>query len=236
MISFTICEDEPYFLDSIKELLNQYSNLKNIEISVNEFSNGEDFLSSGQNADIILMDIELPGMDGMKVVEQLRNKGNCAQVIFITAYRKYVFQAFDVEAIYYILKPIDPNKFFVAINKAIERMVCRYDNALMITNGNTSLKILTKNIRFCEVFNHEVIIHTKTQKYNYSGTLDSLEKLLDDFFYRCHRSYIVNMNYVTARVSDIAYIEGGDKVLISRRKQLKFGEKLLAICRKETGI
>lgn len=234
MISIAICEDEPYFLENINRLLNQYLEDKKIETSVKNYVNGEEFLISGQDADIVLMDIELPGLDGMKVVERLRDQGNHAQVIFVTVYREYVFQAFDVEAIHYILKPIDPVKFFAAMDKAMERIIHRSDNALMISTGKISLKILTRNIRFCEVYNHEVVIHTTTQTYNYPGTLDSLEEELDDSFYRCHRSYIVNMNYVTARESDIAYIEGGDKVLISRRKQLKFGEKLLTVCRKET--
>lgn len=235
MISIAVCEDEPYFLENINGLLKQYLEDKKIETSVKNFVNGEEFLISGQNTDIVLMDIELPGLNGMNVIERLRNNGNHAQVIFITAYQEYVFQAFDVEAIHYILKPINPIKFFAAIDKAMERIIHRCDNALIISTGNVSIKILTRNIRFCEVFNHEVVIHTITQTYSYSGTLNSLEAELDDsFFFRCHRSYIVNMNYVTGRESDIAYIEGGDKVLISRRKQLKFGEKLLAVCRESS--
>lgn len=128
MISIAICEDEPYFLESINGMLNQYLEDKKTETSVKGFVSGEEFLSSGQDADIVLMDIGLPGLDGMKVIEQLRNKGNQVQVIFLTVYREYVFQTFDVEAIYYILKPIDPVKFFAAMDKAMEHIIHRNNN------------------------------------------------------------------------------------------------------------
>lgn len=234
MISVAICEDESYFLDSISELLNQYLRDKKTEASVMKFSSGEEFMISGQDSDIILMDIRLPGQDGMNIMEQLRNNKKNGQVIFISAYQDYVFQAFDVNAINYLLKPIVPIKFFAAIDKAMERIRQNCDNVLLISNGSSFSKIQTKNIYYCEVFNHQVFIHTTTETYRYSGILDSLEEELDDDFFRCHRSYIINMRYVVSKAPDAAYMAGGDKVLISRRKQKEFRQRLLEICRRES--
>lgn len=234
MITIAICEDEAYFLDSISELLNQYLRDKEIGAYVKKYDNGEDFMISGQDTDIILMDIRLTGLDGMDIMGQLRNNGKSGQVIFITAYREYVFQAFEVDAVNYLLKPIEPAGFFAAMDKAVERIRHNCRHVLLLSNGSGLLKIQTKDIRYCEVFDHQVLIHTASGEYSYPGTLDSLEKELDDDFFRCHRSYIVNMGYVVSMAPDAAYIAGGDKVLISRRKQKEFGHRLLELCRRES--
>lgn len=233
MISIVICEDEAYFLDHIAKLLDEYLKSKKMEACIEKFSTGEELLASARNPNIILMDIELPGLDGMKLVRLLRDNGCKAQVIFITSYRKYVFQAFDVDAIHYILKPIEPNKFFLAVDKAMKRIVQTYDRALLLTKNNLDTKVLLKDILYCEVFNHQIFIHTLYGKFSYFGTLSSLEKQLDNQFFRCHRSYIVNMSYVTFRENEIISIVGGSKLLLSRRKKQEFERRLLEICRRE---
>lgn len=227
VIKIAICEDESYFLTKLHSLVYKYLKNKKVETSIQVFSDGATFLASNQDYDIVLMDIELPKLDGMSAVNNLRKNKKMSQVIFITAHKDYVFQAFEVDAIDYLLKPIDDVKFFATIDRAMERIVNHDDKFLLLQTKNGFIRIHTKNIRFCEVFNHQVFIHTTKQKYQYIGTLDMLEAELDDSFFRCHRSYIVNINHVISKQFDIAYIDGGDQVLISRRKQKKFNEKVL---------
>lgn len=102
MITISICEDEVYFAAELKKLVDEYCRLRKIHASVRIFSDGESLLASGQATDVILMDIKLPGGRGTDVIRRLRDLGSDSQVIFITAFQKYVFQAFDLDAVHCI--------------------------------------------------------------------------------------------------------------------------------------
>jgi len=230
-MTISICDDETYFTSKLRQLLDEYCNIKGICLSVLTFSNGEEFFLSGQVSDIILMDIKLPGTDGMETIQRLRNLGNDSQVIFITAYQEYVFQAFDVDAVHYILKPVTAKKLFPALDKAVNR-ASGNEKMLLITNGTSASRIPIKDIIYCEALNHQITVHTLTDQYQFFGTLDALQDKLDDRFFRSHRSYLVNMDHVTYKETGFAIMSGGDKILIARRKQQEFTKQLLEVCRK----
>lgn len=232
MITVSICEDEAYFMDELCKLLDKYCNSREIHASISSFSNGEELLASNRMADIILMDIKLPTGNGMEIIRHLRNLGSESQVIFITAFQKYVSQAFDLDAVHYILKPVSEEKLFSAMDKAIKRVALNSGKTLLITNGTTASRVPLKDILYCEAMNHQITIHTLTEQVQFFGTLDAIQEKLDERFFRCHRSYIVNMDHVIDKQPGSAIMEGGDHVLISRRKQQEFMQKLLEICRK----
>lgn len=232
MITVSICEDESYFVSELKKMLDEYCSLREIHVSISTFSDGEELLASNQVADIILMDIKLPTSNGMEIIRHLRDLGSDSQVIFITAFQKYVFQAFDLDAVHYILKPVSEEKLFSALDKAIKRVAANRGKTLLITSGTTASRVPLKDILYCEAMNHQITVHTLTEQVQFFGTLDAIEEKLDERFFRCHRSYIVNMDHVIDKQPGSAIMEGGDHILISRRKQQEFTQKLLEICRK----
>lgn len=138
MITVSICEDEAYFMAELSKLMDKYCSSKEIHASISIFSDGEELLASSQISDIILMDIKLPGSNGMEIVRRLRELGSNSQVIFITAFQKYVFQAFDLDAVHYILKPVSEEKLFSALDKAINRIASNNGKTLLITNGTAA--------------------------------------------------------------------------------------------------
>lgn len=232
-MTVVICEDEIHFATRLENIVNQYLQQKNLYATILLYENGEDFLYSGIMPDIVLMDIKLPGKNGMDIMKRLRAAGCNSQVIFITAYQEYVFQAFDLDAIHYLEKPIQPQKLFSAMDKACKRAFSDRGKTITLNHKTVISKIRIKDIIYCEVFNHQVVIHTMTDQYNYFGTLDSLEKELDHRFFRCHRSYIVNLDYIVDKEPGIAVLTGGKKGFVSRRKQQEFTIRLLESCRRE---
>lgn len=232
MTTVSICEDEAYFTSELNKLIDEYCDSRKIHASIVTFSDGEKLLASSQMSDIILMDIKLPGNNGMEIVRHLRERGNDSQVIFITAFQKYVFEAFDLDAVHYILKPVSEEKLFSALDKAIKRIASNSGETLLITNGTSASRVPLKDILYCEAMNHQITVHTLTEQIQFFGTLDAIQEKLDDRFFRCHRSYIVNMNHVIDKQLGSAIMEGGDHVLIARRKQQEFTQRLLEICRK----
>lgn len=227
-----ICEDEMYFATHLKNIINQYLRQREYNAAIFLFDNGEDLLCSGISPDLILMDIKLHNSNGMKIMGRLRENGCNSQVIFITAYQEYVFQAFDLDAIHYLKKPLDQQKLFSALDKAWKRVISDNAKTIVLNHRATISKVRIKDIVYCEVFNHRIIIHTLTDQYHYFGTLDALEKELDDHFFRCHRSYIVNLDYIVDKKPGIAVLVGGSKVFVSRRKEQEFTMRLLESCRR----
>ena len=233
MLSIAICEDENYFSDHIRKLLDRYLKQKNMAASVRSYVRGEELLDADENPDIILMDIELPGINGMDIIGRLRKKGCSCQVIFITAYEKYVFQAFDVDAVHYLLKPVEEERFFSAMEKAVGRADLQGDRAILLMKQDLSTKVFIRDILYCEVFDHKIFIETICGRFSYIGTLGSLERQLSGDFFRCHRSYIVNMGHVMDWDGEVATMAGNGRIFVSRRKKPEFERRLLEVCRRE---
>lgn len=235
MLFCAICEDESYFALELKAMIETYLREQGLEAEIQVFASGEELLKAKREPDIVLMDIRLPGKNGIEVTERLRNAGYGSQVIFITSYREHVFHAFDLDAVHYLLKPVKREKLYSAMDKALKRMGYGSEKRVLIMKGGTAFQVRTRDILYCEVFDHRVFIHTKTESFQVSDTLDAFEKRLDDRFFRCHRSYLVNMDAVMEKREGQAIVMGGGKVLISRRKQQEFTDRLLRACRKGEG-
>ena len=218
MLSIAICEDETCFSAHIAKLLHRYLADQHLNASIESYSSGEELLTTGGFGVFILMDIELPGSNGMEIIAHLRERGCRGQVIFITAYEKYVFQAFDVDAVHYILKPVEDEKFFRAMGRAVKRTEANCESVLLLTKNNLHTKIFTKDILYCEVYDHKIFIETLYGRFSYTGTLGSLEKQLSGDFFRCHRSYIVNMSHVLDRNGEAVTMAGGGRILCPEEK------------------
>ncbi len=231
MVTIAICEDEPRFAEELREKTDRYLTERGLEGRVRIFEDGERLLNFRQNMDVVLMDIRLPGRNGMKVAEELRAGGSLCEIIFITSFREYVFQAFDMDAVHYLIKPVSNEKFCSAMDRAVKRAVRGREKTLLVTEGDRTVRLFLREIIYCEVFDHRLFVHTMSRQYQMSGTLDSLEEKLDDRFFRCHRSYLVNMEFVVDKAGGEAVVEGGGRVLISRRKQQEFTKRLLQVCR-----
>ena len=172
----------------------------------------------------------LPGISGIEVAKQLYRK---SRIIFITFYEKYALDAFEVDAVHYLIKPVSDERLYLALDRAIGRLEQIDHKMLTLVKAGKTRIIDIHDILYCEVFNHQVIIHTMQDAYDYPGSLDMLENELDGGFFRCHRSYIINMKYVIGREEGTAIISRGDRILVSRRKQTEFMQRLLRFFKRE---
>ena len=107
MVTIGICEDEAWFADDLRRKTEEYLKERGLAGLVRVFARGEELLKYYEKPDIVLMDIKLPGQSGMKLAGSMRNSGSESQIIFVTSYQEYVFQAFDMDAVHYLLKPVD---------------------------------------------------------------------------------------------------------------------------------
>lgn len=233
MLKIAICDDESYMLDNLKIKINEYLHKSKINMQISCFTSGVALLCAPESFDIIIMDILMAGLDGMDTVRRLRTRGGNGQVIFVTASKDHVFGAFDVDAVHYLVKPVSDKDLFHALDKAVRRCKQVDNQTITITKGSSMRLIPLCEILYCEAINHKIYICTTTEKVDCYNKLDALQDQLDNRFFRCHRSYIVNMNFVSGKEEGIAIMANGDKILVSRRRQQLFLQRLLSVIRSE---
>lgn len=231
--TIAICDDEPYFLDLLQSGVRERLSELGLAAGIQTFSTGEDLLFANHGFDIVLMDIKLPGKNGLEIIAELQNTYPGSQIIFISSYQEYAVQAFDLDAVHYCLKPVSRQALAHALDKAIKSAQESDCITLTIAKGNQTQRVYLRDILFCEAIDHRIYIHTEHARYDYFGTLDTLQGKLDDRFFRCHKSYLVNLTAVIRKERDMAILTGGNRVLVSRRKQQELTQKLLAVFRRE---
>lgn len=224
MFLIAICEDETYLLEELRKKAEAYLKTRHYPAEIRTFTSGEDLLKEQRTFDLILLDLVLPGINGLETAKRLSSK---SRIIFITSYREYAVDAFEVEAVHYLLKPVTDERLYQAMDRALNRSKQEDDRTLALIKSGSTHILPIRDILYCEVFDHRVCIHTAQGNYEYSGTLDMLEGKLDGRFFRCHRSYLINMSHVVGQEKGTALVSNGNRVLISRRKQAEFMQRLL---------
>lgn len=230
MIIVAICEDERYILEELRRKVEKYINRKSLDASIKTFTSGEELLKAKKKFDIILLDLMLPGIDGLEVARQISCR---SRIIFVTSYREYAVEAFDANAVHYLVKPVTEERLFLALDRAVNQTEQMDNQSLTLMKSGKTQVIFIRDILYCEVFNHQVRIHTVQGTYDYFGTLDMLETKLDERFFRCHRSFVVNMSCVAGQEKGVAILTNGEKIFISRRKQTDFIQRLLNFLKNE---
>lgn len=229
-----ICDDEK----NIRELIGNKVAKQFLEADIAFFSSGEELLLSDKHIDILFLDIQMSGRNGMETARELRKKNKDTILIFVTAVEDYVFQAFDVGAFHYIVKPIDDTKFVEVLKRAVDEWNTEKRNQkaaeekhLMIHNGGVHRKVLIEDIIYAEVFNRKVVIHKPDEKIEYYGKMSTLEALAGDSFFRPHRAYLINLKYVEKYDANTIYLEKGS-VLMAKQKYPEFVRKYMKYIQK----
>ena len=224
-----ICDDEK----NIRELIAEKVKKQYSEADIVFFSSGEELLLSEEKINILFLDIQMNGRNGMETAKELRKKDKNVIIIFVTAIEDYVFQAFDVGAFHYIVKPIDDRKFAQVLSNAVEEWQSHRANrkdaeekSLMINNGGVHIKVMMEDIVYAEVFNRKVVIHKLNDEIEYYGKLSDLEAVAGDSFFRPHRAYLINFKYVEKYNSTTIYLEKG-MVLMAKQNYPEFVKKYL---------
>ncbi len=196
------------------------------------FLSGEEFLDSRMHADILFLDIQMPGRDGMEIARELRGRGERTVLIFITALKEYVFHAFDVSAFHYLVKPFSEEKFVEVLHTAIKQ--CREqkrdqeeEKCLIIRQKGLCTKVKSSEIIYAEVFNRKIVIHKIDGEVEYYGRMSALEKLVGTDFFRTHRAYLIHLKYVLQYDATTVWLENGAKVLLAKQKFPEFVQNYL---------
>ncbi len=215
-----ICDDEKRICAILEEKVREISQ----EAEVITYTSGEDLLKDDILPDILLLDIKMPGMDGMDTAKALREKGWRRILIFVTGEEDQVFSAFDLHAFHFLLKPVSEEKLKEVLRSAeselehIKKLSADNDRYVDIRSGTSHIRLNLSKLLYAEVFIRKTILHTKEGSIEYYGQLSALEKLAGSDFYRIHRSYLLNMKYIERYDKAFVTLSGSDSIPIARRE------------------
>lgn len=216
MIRVAIVEDEKIQYKILNEHLLRYAEESGEHFEISYFPEAVNFISDyNYNFDLIFMDIMLPDLDGMKAAERLRRLDENVALIFVTNMEQYAVQGYNVSALYYLLKPIKYNDFRLKMKRTLEYIAKSQKNDYIMLNlPGEKRKLFTREIRYVEVFAHDVVFHTGEEEIHIRGTLLEFEKKLGDNFCRINSCYLVNLNHISS-VKDRSVLIGKEELNIS---------------------
>lgn len=229
MIQIAIVEDDANYQKELLGYLHQYEEEYSKQFQVSVFSDGIDILDANLGTiDIILMDIQMRNMDGMKTAELIRADDKNVIIIFITNLAQYALQGYKVEALDYVLKPVQYFAFAQTLQKAVKKINDSKADYLRVMQDNTMVRLNVDFITYIESHDHMVIFHEKERTVVVRDTLKNLEQRLKEHpFARCNNCYLVNLAYVES-VEGSSVKVAGDMLQISRSKRRVFLETLAA--------
>ncbi len=237
MLSIAVCDDE------IIECCNMARKIKDIleemgrPCIVRQFQSGGELLQALESFDIVFLDIIMQDLDGMKTAQIFREKASDKIIIFVSSSREYVFEAYDVEAFQYLLKPVDDRKLKRVLQKAVLKTERCSREFIIVSRERQKKKVFLDDIYYFEIKGRVVDVHGPEGIFTYYEQIGELEnKLCDKGFFRCHKSYLVNLKYVDVYNRREVTLENGERIVIAKRRYDKFVQEVLKVMRKNGGI
>jgi DNA-binding LytR/AlgR family response regulator len=224
MLNIAIVDDDVSDLKNVIDCLNYVKEKDGIDCCITEFTNAEHFLfKSSFDFDLVFLDIQMSSIDGLKVAKKIREKNKTIGIVFITNMRQLAIKGYEVDALDFIVKPVNKNDFYLKMKHILSRLRFNRKEEIVVGTGDMMTAIAVNSILFLEVSGHYVAYHTFNEVIQEYSTLKGVEKKLASypFFARCNRFYLVNFNYVEEIRGD-EVIVGGTKLAISRSRKTEF--------------
>ena len=241
MIKIAICDDEA----NIRAYLSSLIQAQDCPCEIAEYASAGDCLADTQEIDLLFLDIELApsgsGLDGMTLAQKIRAQATETQpvIIFVTGYERYVFDAFDVGAFQYLLKPVDEEKFAQVFARAVAQIGTtkeKLGRVLTLQSANTSKTVPLDSIYYIESSNHKVELHLKDGEFICYAKIGDLELELQDQFFRIHKGYLINLSYVAGYSKRSVTLTNGEELLLSKYKYQDFVKAYLHFLKKGAGL
>lgn len=223
MFRIAIVEDSETDYRRIEECLTYLRGKDSVQYEIDWYKTGAAFIVKYTPVyDIVFLDIDMPGMNGIETAQMLRQMDHSVALIFVTNMAQYAISGYEVEALDFILKPINKYSFAIKIKRALARTTKRNDDIVNVKSDGVIHRIYISAIKYVETSGHYAIYHTLTENITEYTTLKDVEKKINrPYFARCNQSFLVNLKYIDS-VNRESVVIDGTEMFISRRMHHSF--------------
>lgn len=231
LLNIAIVEDTPAEAERLISFLERFAKETGEPLRHFLFDNAVQFLDGYKSQyDIVFMDIELPDLNGMDAARRLRLLDDSVVLIFVTHLSQYAVKGYEVDALDYILKPLNYPALALKLQRAVARRRRGGEAEITLSTNSGLVRLMASSLKYVEIYNHHIVYHTESDDYTTYGTLKQIEDSLPkQEFYRCSSSYIVNLRHVT-KIDGLTAIVDGKPLPISRMRKKEFLAELHSYC------
>lgn len=223
MIKIAVCDDDQKFVGAVQEYLELLAKEEHIELEIECFLSGNELIREYEKGilfDLIYLDIEMNGADGIETAKWIRRKDYHVLIVYISSHEEYLRQLFEAEPFRFLSKPVEYQVFRTVFRQAAERIFEQQRNYFHFKTGKTIGKIPCKDILYFESAGRKVIVHTVQNSYEYYDKLNTIEENLKNMrFVRIHKAYLVNIDNVEAFQYERVAMSDGTILSISQKNR-----------------
>lgn len=210
-----ICDDVKGYRETVKTCINAY----NSEFEVEEYTNGSELLATDKRYDLLFLDIEMPGLDGMTTAKKLRECKDDVRIVFLTSHDEFVYDAYEVKAFHFLRKPLETERLEKVL-KMVEEELSEDEQVKLEWDGE-AYYVKVKDIVYLEAYGDGVYLFDRFGKV-YEERRETLKnwnaRLKEKGFVQVHRTYLISMRYIERYGADrikLKYVE--EPIVMSRR-------------------
>lgn len=234
-MKIAICDDEEAQRMLLSDYLTEWGKGRKNLPEISSFSSGESLLFSWEDEafDLLILDIEMGDLSGMELAGKIRKENDEIPILFITGYEKYMAQGYDVAALHYLLKPVHKEKLFEVLDGLSRKK--KSEEKLIFPTAEGHLLLPASHIWYVEAMGHDCLLYTAEDKKQIRMSMGDAIKLLSGQkgFVQCHRSYMVNLQHISAIVRAEIVLDDGTRLPVSRRAQKEVNEAFIRNYRHE---
>lgn len=232
-LSIALCDDNETDLQYITSLVNAWAMQERIPVSVRTFPSGEAFLfhyAESKDYDILLLDVEMGKLNGIDLAKQIRAHNDHVQIVFITGYPDFMAEGYEVSALHYLMKPVRPEKLGEVLSRAAA-LSQEKRPYLLVTSNRETIRIFFDAIYYAESQGHYMLICTRETQYRVRMTVSGLLEQLDGSFYRCARSFVVNLRHICRITKSQIFLENQVSLPLGRGQYDEINKAMIGYLR-----
>lgn len=227
-----ICDDEQQYIDKLKTHIEEFMHCHSANFEIHTENEPMSIINSEEIYQLAFLDIQMNELDGISLARILKERNNKIVIFFVTSYNVYQDDAMDLRAFRFFEKPYNADRLYSGLEKAMEYIDESYIDFYIYTN-NEHKKILTNDVIYVERGNRQVTLVTTKGNYTTRETFDEwCEILQNSFFYKVHKSFIINLHYVTSYKYSEVFIQNNIRIPIASRRQSDFHKFWFAYLRR----
>ena len=215
-----IIDDQPTDLEYIAALVSLWVKDRAETVVSVPFPSAEAFLfeySEDQDFDILLLDVEMTGEDGITLAKRLRREGCSAEIVFVTSHFELAGEGYEVDALHWLVKPVSREKLSAVLTKASERLSAAPPSVVVLSEGET-IRLTEREILYTEAFLHYLVIHADDREVRIKENMGGFAGRLSEDFFRIHRSVLVNLRRIVKITRTDVTLDSGDVLPVARGK------------------